>query len=765
MANATDPKIEAYLALLPEQQSNPVGTELRKRWAKVAESMIFGAFTPPPGGLPEQARYSQLFFGLDPSSLDALDSRLMSLGGVWSLWLYFGGAMVTDTLLQVAPSTQALMSSGGWNGPGFDPNKNLPRQTSTDEQPMLARLYASALDGYSMVWNATYAADIVPGAAGEYIALITDEAWITAKMESEVSGTWTDAAWEMFHHAVKILSLGGTKDQVTAAFARIQAFSQSQQNGPLLPAEADKDTWHSYRGFIGNPVLTIDDFAADGGARLTQPSYDASSTPWPSGSGNPDALAKAFVSSMPYSWHGSCFSPATRVLLADGSDRALGEIAPGDRVWTPEGPASVRVAERVLQGRRALFCLDTSTMAFTDAHPFVDGETGGSLAVQGARAARFAPGIDHRGVWPLAPGATVVAVDRRGQQRRRRVETVTLDHAPVDPTRELIGLVVAPSAAGFPAYAVGDGGSSDFFLVRSEVLRFEEHPFGTVAGLGMFLAAAEALGPALATVERQDDPLLVHTVDAILPRVISDAVAAVASEDGTVIPDVVDPTPLHEQLDAIMAGFHDRDGRYDWRLGALQGAIAQTALVRLDHVVRSGWRPFLAAAPSERAGVAVTLHDLVAQGHFDLAGDWTLTVTVDGAEPRTARLPPPTTSHHRPAGITVLRPAPIGAELCLIEVRLTGAGGTLSGRTVVPRPGRGLVATTLPLHRILVQGLDAVVRFDVRALEPDALARHATAPPPDWDAAACLAFATRLGRALGAAFVERFPPALAGRRT
>jgi hypothetical protein len=95
---------------------------------------------------------------------------------------------------------------------------------------------------------------------------------------------------------------------------------------------------------------------------------------------------------------------------------------------------------------------------------------------------------------------------------------------------------------------------------------------------------------------------------------------------------------------------------------------------------------------------------------------------------------------------------------------VVGAGGdTLTGRGVIPRAAAGFCAAALPLARAAGAAPDALLRFDVRALEADELANHPEAPPPDWDEGACLAFATRLGRALAAALVDHLPTALAPR--
>ncbi len=755
---ANSPQFEAYFQLLPDQGSNPVGTGLRKSWARIAEASLQGGYYGTGGDSPHDS-YSNLFFGVTPASLSGLEGQLMALGGQPATWVGFAAAMVTDTLLLVAPSTQALMSPQGNSYGRPSLNHYKPRRTSDDEGWLLTNLHAVAFTGYQLVFAAQYAAQLQPGAANAYIAALTSPAWITAKRASVASGTWTNATWEMFHHTIKILAAGGTAAQISAALSTIA------NAGLPLPPEVNATTWQGYRGFIGNPVLSTADFQADGMPGLLTPVYKLAWSPRGQyGSTVPEGVAQSFVRTTPYWWNpgGSCFTPSTRVLLPDGDDRALAAIAPGDQVWTPSGPAPVRVVARVSRKGRQLFCLNGSAMAFSDSHAFVDGSTGGSLAVHPARAGAYAPGLGHVGLGRLEPGASVVGIDRAGNQAPRAVESVIYDAVAGD--EELIDLVLEPTEAGFPSYAVGDGGAAGFHLVRSEVLRFEAHPFGTVAGIELLQGAGKVASTAITALTAAEMPRVTIAIGDILPLLISDALAATGPA-GASASDPVPLAPVHQQLGAMLAAFHGEDGAFDRQLSSLHEALAHHLLVPLDHVIRSGWRPF-DPTPSATYGVAVTVHDVVAERHFDLSGDWNIVVSIEGAPPRTLPLAPSTVSHHRTAGLTVIRTAPLSEPLCPLTIRLVPPTGTpLFGQGVVPRPAAGFVSSAVPVSRKPGEGPDAIVRFDVRSLQPDALAAHPDQAPTNWDAQAQFAFARRLGRALAPAFADRFPSALGALRS
>lgn len=753
---------ENYFGLLPDQASNPVGVALRKGWATITEASLQGRYDPLPGTFP-RGPYSDLFFHVSPSSLNSLHARLFTLGGGGPAWAAFASAMVTDTLLQVAPTTQVFMHPQGPSYGRGPPLGYKQRHTSEVTAPMLGQLYGAAQAGYQIVFQSIYAAQLQPTSAATYIARLTSPAWVMAKMASVASGTWTDAAWEMFHHAIKILAAGGTPAQVSAAFTTVANM------GLAVPLAVNAANWPSYRGFIGSPVLATSDLIADGMPGLLTPVQKVAASPKGIyGSTIPEGVAQGFMGSSPYRWNpgGSCFAPTTRVLLADGSDRAISDMHVGDLVWTPQGAAPVRVVARVPRGGRPLLRVNGAAMSFSDSHPFVDGTTGGSLAVHPARARAFAPGIDHDGLGLLDAGAVLVQVGRGGGQSRCPVQA--LDHECNNDEFELVDLILEPTAAGFPSYAVGDGGQAPFHLVRSEVLRFEAHAAGTLAGIVLLGEAAPAIGAALAPLTRADVPRLVQAMREMLPWLIAQSLAEMAQTaeqaDGASAAPVPPVPPLHEHLSALLAAFHAGDGEFNWRLGTLQEALAQCLVVPLDHIVRSAWRPF-DSDPSAQCGLAVTVHDIVSEAHAPLLGAWTLSVALEGAPTRSIELAAPTSRHHRAAGLTVLRPAPLEQPMCPLTVTLRNAAGEeWGGIGVVPRPAHGFVSAAVALSKVgkvRGRGPDAVVRFDARALEADVLAKHADQAPAHWDEAAQMAFALRFGRAMAKHFGERLAAVLA----
>jgi hypothetical protein len=329
----------------------------------------------------------------------------------------------------------------------------------------------------------------------------------------------------------------------------------------------------------------------------------------------------------------------------------------------------------------------------------------------------------------------------------------------------LVDLILEPSEAGFPPYAVGDGGEAPFFLVRPEVLRFERHPFGTSVGLTLLAGSIESSIDAMVNLKPGEAPLVARAMRLAADRLIPDALRTLSTDAAPGPPPST--APIHQELDAFLDAFHDPDdGAFDWRLSVLHEALASTLLVPLDHAVAGGWRP----VEHDVAGASqcsITLHDIASEGHFPLTGEWTVAVYVDDRLAGTTAIGDHQgVDHHRNICWTItgaLSCTGARLEQAVLGVRLTGPNGvTLSGQTVAP--------TNLPTgHRhsgILLRAcesgeVDATIRFDLRLLCDALAARHPSRAPDSWDDNARSAFASRFGPALAAHFSELFPEALA----
>jgi hypothetical protein len=261
---------ERYFGLLPDQAVNPVGTALRESWASIVEVSIPGAYT---GARPTSPKpfgpFSALFFPItryDGNSMDhgpfnrtprtlgpvaiQLKAQIVDDAG----WLRFSIALVTQALFNLVPETRGLIKAD---------------LCAADVASWVQRLSAVAIPAYVIQFTASNAALVPGGGPGQvvpqYVKALTSPAWVTAKMAASTSGEWPDAAWEMFHHAIKILVAGGTVDDVTSVLSTLAGM------GLPLAADFTATNWMSYRGFLPNPVLQWSDLCADGEPGLLAP--------------------------------------------------------------------------------------------------------------------------------------------------------------------------------------------------------------------------------------------------------------------------------------------------------------------------------------------------------------------------------------------------------------------------------------------------------------------------------------------------------------
>ena len=772
-ADAMSP-IEVLFALKPNQGQDPVGAALHATWMAMVENSLPGQTH---DSIVDEDPDTNDPFASDFFPKRAADPSASLVGGLnadW--WASYSTALVCQAMANMVMTVRPLL--------------NLTAITA-DLVALSPALAATARVEYASVFKSTFASTIAPvlagttpaAAAGAYGALLTSPAWIALKQAAIVSGQWPDAAWELFNHTLKWRALGASDVDVSAALLALA------NGGLTMPPEFTAANWIDYQPYLRNPPLVWNDLSTDGQDGLHAPSYfwrdnndmfgrhistDSSATP--------DGLALEFVKTVKYyvAPSGSCFTPACRVLLPDGSDRAISELAPGDEVWTPDGPRAVRVAATSARMGRLLWRLNGARFAFSDSHPFVAGGTpgqvtGGSLAIHPPRAATYAQGIAATGLSRLQEGATVVTVDRQGRATPAAVaSTAEFAAGPSEAGVELlVDLILRPGASGFPAYAVGDGGEGPFYLVRSEVLRYEQHVEGTSAGLAVLVGSLPATTAAMAPLSRDESAAVGEAVRLLAPGLAPEALRRLAAGDLDLAPELAS-TPIHERLDALLDAFHrPGDAQFDWRLGALQESLAAHVVVPFDHLVSSSWASFTSDAANV-ASIAITLHDLVAEGHFRLGTGWTVSAVVDGVPMGSAPIADQAgTSHRRPIGWTATLPlvGPPGRPgPTVVELELRGPGpATLVGRTVLRADLLGGYhhSGVLMCPKTAAEGgggVDATVTLDARWIGGTAPSGARADVPVGQGNGDRQGAAHRLGQVIAALFAERFPAALQAAR-
>ena len=247
---------------------------------------------------------------------------------------------------------------------------------------------------------------------------------------------------------------------------------------------------------------------------------------------------------------------------------------------------------------------------------------------------------------------------------------------------------------------------------------------------------------------------------------MAEAVAELGAQEATTTDGAAAAPAVDQELGGVLGAFNGADG-FDWKLSALQEGFVSSLLARLDDLVEGGWRPTETDLESATR-CAVTVHDVVGEGHQPLRGDWTLELLVDGTAVGRSSLGDGA-AHRRPVRWTVADAVPYeGGRVQAKElgVRLTGpAGEALSGSSFLPpRLCHGHYDGRLAVRGDDGEAMDAIVGFDLRPLGPSLVSVHPERAPDDWDAAARAAFADRAVAVLAPRFAQLFPQALAATR-
>ena len=121
---------------------------------------------------------------------------------------------------------------------------------------------------------------------------------------------------------------------------------------------------------------------------------------------------------------GGCFVGGTRVRMADGSDKPIELVEPGDRVLGRGGKINrVRSILYPMLGDRPLYSLNGGTAFVTASHPFLT--TDGWKAIDPDAAREEVPGLD---IERLTVGDVLLSVTS-SEQVQRRAELNTKEHA------------------------------------------------------------------------------------------------------------------------------------------------------------------------------------------------------------------------------------------------------------------------------------------------------------------------------------------------
>lgn len=700
-----------------------------------------------PWGLPRPAFLEVFFPGYAPGFYDAAVAAAFS----GFSWADLAAAALCDAMYNLTTQLRKYLVAG-----------KIGQSLAT----LNATLNSSAVAWYGEVFSGVFppfasAFSRVPpsmraNAASEYGALLTSPAWVTMKREQYESGEWADAAWELFHHWLK-LSVLGTPDPGIE-----QAIAKAVEEGLPVPENVGAGAWRTYMQWMAPGVTSVALAGHDVEAAAAKAILETTPFPSPEGTiweeeGNSFNFTGPGQPGDGYreTHSGSCFSGATKVALADGSRARIDTVRAGDVVATPRGARRVALVAKPSRAGRSLHAIDGMGFRFTSAHPFVhagDEAHPSIAAVEPSRLVANVATAADGGIARLGAGTrlTAFADGEAGEHTVRSVASET----PAEGTDETLYDLILED---FGCYLAGD--SERLFAVGSEVPDPLAAEYALLVIEGALRTAAPAIRSALNGVAPDDLPVLLEQPTRRLSStLLRDALRALDFErietEGAslAVSERYDPTELAASL---ATQFTSTEGAYDAALGRVFEWLSGRHGDELRAAVELGWRRVGSDNGDGRSVLAVSLLDARADPPAAFpAGGPSLSVSLDaderGVDTASRR---PTGAFATPIDVVIYfedwepRPEPPWTSL-----RLAATTGpteeTIAGQLPLP-PG---IANFHRRFQVQLKDSDHQERgrisLDLRLLTPAEADREQTAAT-HWTDATRSRFAESLGQAIG----------------
>jgi hypothetical protein len=304
------------------------------------------------------------------------------------------------------------------------------------------------------------------------------------------SGLWADGPRIVFDWYGKHWAIAANKDRLDN-FIRTLA----QKGLPQLP-NLQVETLKAFNAFLPQP---------QGPTYVDFPNLQTTATQSVSG-GLPAYWSYMFTRGAApgaayFQVYSSCCAEDTIVLTAEGSERLISQIQPGDRVATPNGPREVLLVwSTPLFGRTLYEFLAPGTgPRLTSAHPIPNPAAASSApshwSVRPNGTRSLLPTLAARGIGTLGPGARVST--RSAADATPQICTVEsvratdmVEHGPL-----LYDLILAYDAPGHSAYWAGRGGV--FCLISPEMPSLDDDPFVGAAVFEFLRGLAEQGVPSM----------------------------------------------------------------------------------------------------------------------------------------------------------------------------------------------------------------------------------------------------------------------------
>lgn len=244
-----DPHLLAMIQALPPVADGQVVKLARAAWLGMIQGSTPGSVEYPfPTDLPSD--YRDIFFPeYSPAPYQAdLLQQMPWLNEGW--WTNFTIALLCQTMFHIlADSYSVIIGASGVDTDVDQSNADLMSVATQWYTHVFSQDFTDFTTPFQTL-NTVLSDDNHPDPSGElrdgYIQVLTSDAWINARNVMAQLGTWSDAAWEMYHHWIKLTLLGATNDDIGSVISQQQAKGLDVPN----PDVTFSDNWANYLAWV-----------------------------------------------------------------------------------------------------------------------------------------------------------------------------------------------------------------------------------------------------------------------------------------------------------------------------------------------------------------------------------------------------------------------------------------------------------------------------------------------------------------------------------
>ncbi|XP_035691095.1 uncharacterized protein LOC118425997 [Branchiostoma floridae] len=411
LSTIQEPGVQEMFSLLPTPGGNNSGKPARTALVSKLKGSTPGRHTEAHG---KGDTFRKIFFPNYKSAPYEGNTSLSSLDNKW--WSDFSTVVLCQAMYNLTSDLRKQLKKDNINNAVNSKNSELKKHCMSFYAKVFSQTFAKK--AYDSIQNKK-------SAKAEYIAVLTSDAWITAKRTVASEGMWTDAAWELYHHWVKLHLLGASNKEIDGIIKQLKSKEL------MIPQEVGAGNWTSYTAWMDPSAITWKDIQGDAAKGILKsvmmPSYGPYGRPSSmkeensfefTANGQPGS---GYRHSPGHHGGGSCFTGDTKVLMANGTRLPIRSVEVGDEVFTLQGPRRVAVISTPTRKNRHLYSLNGYSFLFTDTHPFVtasglDNEIDAGAAftaISPRKLANLVPTLSRLGIAKTETGSTIMSLENK----------------------------------------------------------------------------------------------------------------------------------------------------------------------------------------------------------------------------------------------------------------------------------------------------------------------------------------------------------------